>query len=50
MTMIEPGGRRSVLGPSWLPAPLHGLPSLLTAKAFTLEDKLALTRAFSRSS
>src|SRR5208282_1147216 len=27
MTMIEPGGRRSELGPSWwLPAPLHGLP------------------------
>ena len=25
MTMIEPGGRRSVLGPSSLPAPLHGL-------------------------
>ena len=24
MTMIEPGGRRSPLGPSWLPAPLHG--------------------------
>ena len=35
MTMIEPGGQRSVLGPSWLPAPLHGLPSLLTAKALT---------------
>src|SRR5579863_709465 len=24
MSMIEPGGRRSVLGPSFLPAPLHG--------------------------
>jgi len=47
MTMIEPGGQRSVLGPSWLPAPLHGLPSLLTAKAFTREDKMALMRAFS---
>ncbi|MGD0345162.1 MAG: hydroxysqualene dehydroxylase HpnE [Terracidiphilus sp.] len=46
MTMIEPGGRRSVLGPSWLPAPLHGLPSLLTAKAFTREDKKTLMRAF----
>ena len=46
MTMIEPGGRRSVLGPSWLPAPLHGLPRLLTAKAFTAADKLALSRAF----
>ena len=47
MTMIEPGGRRSALGPSWLPAPLHGLPKLLTAHAFTLADKLALGRAFS---
>ena len=46
MTMIEPGGRRSRLGPSWLPAPLHGAPKLLTAAAFTREDKLALARAF----
>jgi zeta-carotene desaturase len=47
MTMIEPGGRRSPLGPSWLPAPLHGLPRLLSAHAFSLADKLALARAFS---
>jgi zeta-carotene desaturase len=46
MTMIEPGGRRSPLGPSWLPAPLHGLPKLMAAHAFTLADKLALGRAF----
>jgi squalene-associated FAD-dependent desaturase len=46
MTMIEPGGRRSTLGPGWLPAPLHGLPKLLTAKAFSFADKLALGRAF----
>ena len=46
MTMIEPGGRRSQLGPSWLPAPLHGLPRLLSAHAFSLADKLALGRAF----
>ena len=46
MTMIEPGGRRSTLGPSWLPAPLHSLPRFLAAKAFTLRDKLALGRAF----
>ncbi len=46
MTMIEPGGRRSILGPSWLPAPLHGLPRLMTANAFTWSDKLALARAF----
>ncbi|MGB8259569.1 MAG: hydroxysqualene dehydroxylase HpnE [Terracidiphilus sp.] len=46
MTMIEPGGRRSPLGPSPLPAPLHGLPRLLSAPAFTLTDKLSLARAF----
>jgi zeta-carotene desaturase len=46
MTMIEPGGQRSVLGPSWLPAPLHGLPSLLKAKALNRGDKIALMRAF----
>ncbi len=46
MTMIEPGGRRSALGPSFLPAPLHGLPKLLSAHAFSLADKLALARAF----
>ncbi len=46
MTMIEPGGRQSPLGPSILPAPLHGLPRLLSAKAFTLADKLAVARAF----
>ena len=46
MTMIEPGGRRSELGSSRLPAPLHGLPKLLSASAFTFGDKLALARAF----
>jgi squalene-associated FAD-dependent desaturase len=47
MTMIEPGGHRSTLGPSWfLPAPLHGLPNLLAARAFTFDDKLSLARAF----
>src|SRR3984957_19249176 len=46
MTMIEPGGGRSRLGPSGLPAPLHSLPSFLAARAFTWSDKLALGRAF----
>jgi squalene-associated FAD-dependent desaturase len=50
MTMIEPGGRRSRLGPfAWgplrLPAPLHSAPGLLCARAFTLEDKMSLGRA-----
>jgi squalene-associated FAD-dependent desaturase len=47
MTMIEPGGRRSKLGSTpFLPAPLHGLPRLLAAHAFTRQDKLSLARAF----
>ena len=47
MTMIAPGGRRSKLGAApLLPAPLHGLPRLLTAGAFSLRDKLSLARAF----
>jgi zeta-carotene desaturase len=51
MTMIEPGGRRSTLGPSQLgpftlPAPLHGLPKLLASSAFSIPDKLSLARAF----
>ncbi|MGA2217346.1 MAG: hydroxysqualene dehydroxylase HpnE [Terracidiphilus sp.] len=51
MTLIEPGGKRSVLGPwglgpSFLPAPLHGLPRFMSAGAFTWADKLALGRAF----
>lgn len=46
ITMLEPGGRRTVLGPSRLPAPMHGLPRLLSAGAFSLADKLSLARAF----
>lgn len=45
-TMIEPGGRRSALGASPLPAPLHGLPKLLSCGAFSAADKLSLVRAF----
>jgi zeta-carotene desaturase len=50
MTMIEPGGRRSrlgpfALGPFRLPAPLHSAPSFLNASAFTFADKLSLGRA-----
>ncbi|WP_058185520.1 hydroxysqualene dehydroxylase HpnE [Terracidiphilus gabretensis] len=46
ITMIEPDGHRTILGPSPLPAPLHGLPRLLAAHAFSFADKLALARAF----
>jgi zeta-carotene desaturase len=50
MTMIEPGGRSSrlgpfELGPLRLPAPLHAAPSFISAKAFSFQDKLALGRA-----
>src|SRR5271157_6094917 len=50
MTMIEPGGRRSALGPFslgpfTLPAPLHSALSFLNAKALTLADKVVLARA-----
>lgn len=50
MTMIEPGGRRSHLGPfQWgqlrLPAPLHSAPSFLSSNAFSFRDKLSLGRA-----
>ncbi|MGA2349688.1 MAG: hydroxysqualene dehydroxylase HpnE [Terracidiphilus sp.] len=50
MTMIEPGGRRSGLGPFRvgpfrLPAPLHSAPSFMNAQAFTFADKLSLARA-----
>ncbi len=50
MTMIEPGGRRSRLGPLkfgpiQLPAPLHSAPSFLSANAFSFQDKIALGRA-----
>jgi zeta-carotene desaturase len=45
MVMIEPGGRRSKLGPGILPAPLHGMPRILAAHAFTWKDKLSLAKA-----
>ena len=44
ITMIEPGGRRSVLRPSPLPAPLHASLAFLRARAFSLADKLAIAR------
>jgi len=45
LTFLEPGGRRTVIGGSWLPAPLHALPSFLTAAALSWRDKLAIARA-----
>jgi zeta-carotene desaturase len=51
MTMIEPSGRRSRLGPLEIgrlgfPAPLHGALRMMSAKAFSMADKMALGRAF----
>ena len=45
LTFVEPGGRRSVIRPSWLPAPLHTAPSFLRAPSLRLRDKLAIARA-----
>lgn len=45
LTFLEPGGRASIIGPSWLPAPLHTAPSFLTAKCLGLDDKTAIAAA-----
>jgi squalene-associated FAD-dependent desaturase len=46
-TFIEPGGRRTLLKPSFLPAPLHTSLSFLGAHAFSFVDKLAIARGMS---
>jgi squalene-associated FAD-dependent desaturase len=45
LTFVEPGGRQSQIGPSFLPAPLHTAPSFLTSSALSLADKIAISRA-----
>jgi squalene-associated FAD-dependent desaturase len=45
LTFVEPGGRRSVIGPSFLPAPFHTAPSFLAADSLGFGDKLAISRA-----
>lgn len=44
ITFLEPGGRRSVLAASSLPAPLHTASSFLGAKCFSFADKLTIAR------
>jgi squalene-associated FAD-dependent desaturase len=44
LTFVEPGGRRSILEPSFLPAPFHSMPAFLRAPAFSFADKLAIGR------
>ena len=45
LTFLEPGGRASVIAPSWLPAPLHTAPAFLRADCLNFRDKLAINRA-----
>src|SRR3954466_7118925 len=42
LTFLEPGGRASVIGASFLPAPLHTAPAFLRASCLNLMDKLAI--------
>jgi squalene-associated FAD-dependent desaturase len=45
LTFLEPGGRASVIAPSWLPAPLHTAPAFLRANCLNFRDKLAISCA-----
>jgi zeta-carotene desaturase len=45
LTFLEPGGRRSVIGPSGLPAPFHNAPAFLRAACLSLSDKLSIAAA-----
>jgi squalene-associated FAD-dependent desaturase len=45
LTLIEPGGRRSEIGSTSLPAPLHTIPSFLKVSALTFADKVSIARA-----
>lgn len=44
ITFLEPGGRRSVLRSSALPAPFHNSISFLAAPALSFADKMAISR------
>ncbi len=44
ITYIEPGGRRSRIAPTPLPAPLQSAPSFLQARCFSPEDKQSIAR------
>lgn len=45
LTFLEPGGRASEIHPSWLPAPLHSMPSFFGADFLSFGDKLAIGHA-----
>lgn len=44
IAFLEPGGRRSKLTSTSLPAPFHTVSSFLRAKCFTVADKLTIAR------
>lgn len=50
LTFIEPGGRTSRMAPSFLPAPMHNVPTFLRAKMLNAKDKLAIARAMAEMS
>jgi squalene-associated FAD-dependent desaturase len=45
LTFIEPGGRASHLGSSFLPPPMHNLPAFFGASSLSWADKVAIARA-----
>jgi squalene-associated FAD-dependent desaturase len=45
LTFLEPGGRASIIGSSWLPAPLHTAPAFLGTACLGVKDKLAIAGA-----
>ena len=45
LTFLEPGGRASEIGASFLPAPFHTAPSFIAADCLGLRDKVAIARA-----
>ena len=50
LTFIEPEGRVSKMAPSFLPAPMHNVPTFLGAKMLGTKDKLAIARAMAAMS
>lgn len=44
LTFLEPGGKASVISTSFLPAPLHTMPSFLAARCLSPADKMAIAR------
>ena len=45
LTFLEPGGRASIIGSSFLPAPLHTAPAFLRSACLNLSDKIAIATA-----